>query len=72
MDLVLGNASGPLGRPVSMASFVLEGLYSGGSIVVSKQVNIALHLLNGLSPIIGHVENVEKSPAITTADHHFH
>jgi hypothetical protein len=46
-DYVMGNRSGPLGRPVSMASFVLEKLFLGNSLAVSKLVNIAVHLLNG-------------------------
>jgi len=46
-DYVFGDASGPLGRPVTMASFVLEKLYMPGGIGRSKQVNIFLHLFNG-------------------------
>jgi hypothetical protein len=46
-DYILGDSSGPLGRPVSMASFVIESLLSERSIETSKQVNISLHLLNG-------------------------
>ncbi len=46
-DYVSGDTSGPLGRPVSIASFVLEKLFLDGSLAVSKQVNIVLHLLNG-------------------------
>ena len=46
-DYVTGDASGPLGRPVSIASFVLEKLFLGDSVVVSKRVNIVLHLFNG-------------------------
>ncbi|KAA1194474.1 hypothetical protein F0M18_03325 [Pseudohalioglobus sediminis] len=47
LDYVLGNNSGPLGRPVSMASFVLEKLYGDGSVATAKTVNIALHLITG-------------------------
>lgn len=43
-DYVFGDKSGPLGRPVAMASFVLEKLYFGDSASVSKQINIFLHL----------------------------
>ncbi len=46
-DYVTGNKSGPLGRPVSMASFVLEQLFLDGSLATSKRVNIVLHLFNG-------------------------
>lgn len=46
-DYVSGDQSGPLGRPVSMASFVLEKLYLDGGLAASKQVNILLHLFNG-------------------------
>jgi protein O-mannosyl-transferase len=46
-DYVSGDRSGPLGRPVSMASFVLEKLFLDGSLATSKRVNILLHLFNG-------------------------
>lgn len=46
-DHIRGDSSGPLGRPVSMASFVLEKLFLDGSLSTSKRVNILLHLLNG-------------------------
>jgi protein O-mannosyl-transferase len=45
-DYIFGNKSGPLGRPVSVGSFVLEKLYIPGGIARSKQVNIILHLIN--------------------------
>lgn len=47
MDAVLGDTSGPLGRPVSIASFVLEKLYFNEGISGGKKINIFLHLLNG-------------------------
>ncbi|MCB1675683.1 MAG: hypothetical protein KDI01_05305 [Halioglobus sp.] len=46
-DYVFGNRSGPLGRPVSMLSFVAEQLYLDGGTAGSKRINILLHLLNG-------------------------
>jgi hypothetical protein len=46
-DYILGDNSGPLGRPVSMASFVLEKLLLDGELATSKRVNILLHLGNG-------------------------
>jgi len=46
-DYIWGDKSGPLGRPVSMASFVLEKLLLDGELTTSKQVNILLHLCNG-------------------------
>jgi hypothetical protein len=48
LDYILGERSGPLGRPVSMTTFVLERLYLDGSLATSKKVNILLHLGNGL------------------------
>ena len=47
-DYILGDNSGPLGRPVSMASFVLEKLLLDGELATSKRVNILLHLGNGV------------------------
>ena len=47
-DFVLGDRSGPLGRPVSMASFVLERLFLDGTEATSKKTSIVLHLCNGV------------------------
>jgi hypothetical protein len=47
LDYVLGNGSGLLGRPVPMASFVLESLLLERSVEISKLINIGLHLFNG-------------------------
>ena len=47
-DVVFGDGSGPLGRPVTMLSFALEKLWLGDSLQISKRVNLALHLLNGV------------------------
>ena len=47
-DYVTGDKSGPLGRPVSVASFVLEKMFFDDSLIVSKRLNICLHLFNGV------------------------
>ena len=47
-DVIWGNNSGPLGRPVAMASFVYERLYFDGGIAGQKRFNLALHLINSL------------------------
>ena len=47
LDFIFADSSGPLGRPVSMATFVLEKLYLNEGIVGGKKVNIILHLING-------------------------
>lgn len=47
-DLIFGNRSGPLGRPVALASFAANhaaGLFSTFSL---KITNLLIHLLNGL------------------------
>jgi protein O-mannosyl-transferase len=46
-DFIFGDQAGPLGRPVSMLSFVLEKLYLDEGLAGSKKVNIVLHLVNG-------------------------
>ncbi len=46
-DYVFGDGSGPLGRSVSMLTFVLETLFTDGEIATSKLLNIFLHLLTG-------------------------
>jgi hypothetical protein len=45
-DYISGDGSGPLGRPVAIASFVLEQIWLGVDFKVSKTINILLHLLN--------------------------
>lgn len=45
LDYILGEHSGPLGRGVSMATFVVEKLLWEGGVATSKAVNIGLHLL---------------------------
>ena len=45
-DIVSGNTSGPLGRPVSMASFVLESLYLDYGVPGQKRFGLFLHLIN--------------------------
>ncbi len=45
-DYVFGDRSGPLGRPVSMASFVLEKMLLDGTLASSKKTSIVLHLFN--------------------------
>jgi tetratricopeptide (TPR) repeat protein len=47
-DYVTGDKSGTLGRPVSMASFVLEKMFLPEGTATSKRVNIVLHLCNGV------------------------
>jgi hypothetical protein len=46
-DYVFGDRSGPLGRSVSMATFVFEKLYFDGSVAGFKRTNIVIHLANG-------------------------
>lgn len=46
-DVVAGNYSGPLGRPLSMLSFSLEKVYLGGGVAENKRFNLCLHLLIG-------------------------
>jgi protein O-mannosyl-transferase len=46
-DLVLTNASGTLGRYVSMASFAANYLTSGGDVWSLKYTNLMVHLLCG-------------------------
>lgn len=61
MDAVLGDNSGPLGRVLSMATFVAEKLWLGDSLTISKRVNLGLHLFNGvlvfliLRLLLGHI-----------------
>lgn len=47
MDYIFGDAAGPLGRPVSMATFVVEKLYLNQGIRGGKKLNIILHLFIG-------------------------
>ncbi|HPF73409.1 MAG TPA: hypothetical protein PLX09_07380 [Xanthomonadaceae bacterium] len=45
-SLVFGNHTGPLGRPIAMASFLLNGAIFGDSVFWLKTVNWLIHLLN--------------------------
>lgn len=47
-SVVMGNDSGPLGRPVSMASFVLNVALMGTSAHAFKLGNLLIHLFNGV------------------------
>ncbi len=46
-DIVLGNKSGPLGRPLSMLSFGAEHIFAPNGIRGFKFHNLALHLIIG-------------------------
>lgn len=48
IELIFGNPSGPFGRPVSIASFMLNVLTSGNQIWPLKLTNLLLHLITGL------------------------
>ncbi|MEH6585387.1 MAG: hypothetical protein V7720_02460 [Halioglobus sp.] len=52
LDYIFGDRSGALGRSVSMSTFVLERLLSDQGLPLSKSVNIAIHLFNGLLVIL--------------------
>ncbi len=43
----LFSASGPLGRPLAMASFILNAILHGDDLRAWKATNLALHVLNG-------------------------
>jgi hypothetical protein len=45
-DYVLSDASGPLGRPVSILSFAVEQRFFSAGPAFSQQVSIAVHALN--------------------------
>ena len=46
-EVVFGNASGPIGRPLSMATFVANAAISGESVLGLKVGNLVLHLSSG-------------------------
>jgi hypothetical protein len=46
VDIVGGNTSGLLGRPLSMASFVLESLYLDDGVRGQKRLGVFIHLIN--------------------------
>jgi len=47
-QVLAGPAAGPLGRPVSVASFALTHYFFGLDPYAFKAINLAIHLLNGL------------------------
>ncbi len=48
VDYIFGNRSGPAGRPVSMASFLLDARDWPAEAASFKSTNLVLHILNGL------------------------
>lgn len=48
LQVVLGNDSGPLGRPISMLSFVATAGLFGKSAAAFKAVNLSIHLAVGV------------------------
>lgn len=48
IDVLTDNASGPLGRPVSMASFMLDLYLLDGGVWGAKLSNLLIHLLTGV------------------------
>jgi len=48
INFVTSGQSGPTGRPLSMASFYLDGLSGLTEATVFKRTNILIHLLNGV------------------------
>src|SRR5690606_37588290 len=47
-ELVLGNRSGMLGRPISMLTFLANASTTGLSVVPFKATNVAIHILSGV------------------------
>jgi hypothetical protein len=45
--VIFGNESGPLGRPIAMASFLLDAIWFGNDTRVAKRTNLFAHLANG-------------------------
>jgi hypothetical protein len=45
--VVFGNESGPLGRPVSMATFLANAVTTGNSVLALKATNLLIHLAAG-------------------------
>jgi hypothetical protein len=48
VDASLGAVAGPLGRPLSMASFALNYFFAGEDPYSYKLTNLAIHLVNGV------------------------
>jgi len=46
-EVVFGNASGPFGRPISMATFLVNAAISGDSPTAYKLTNLAIHIVCG-------------------------
>jgi hypothetical protein len=45
--VVFGNQSGPLGRPVAMASFLLDAVWFGNDTTAAKRTSLMVHLACG-------------------------
>lgn len=66
LDHIFADKSGPLGRSISMATFVAEKVLGDGSAATSKWVNILLHLLNG-SLLMLFLLQLSRAPAVECA-----
>lgn len=51
-NVIFGNRSGELGRPLSLASFVANATLTGDNVYALKATNLALHLLTGILVIL--------------------
>lgn len=72
---LLGNSSGPTGRPISMLSFLLDARSWPADPETFKHTNVLIHLLNGLvlfaliqkiSQALGHNNSTAKPVALLT------
>lgn len=63
----LANKTGPMGRPITIASFALTHLFFGDDPYAYKAVNLGLHLLTGLLLLLLFTQIstlLEKSPSL--------
>lgn len=66
LEFIFGNGTGPLGRPLSMATFLLNDQYWNGDPAGYKYTNLMLHILCGLL-IIGFLSALLKNTKLDSS-----
>ncbi len=64
--VVFGNQSGPLGRPVAMASFLLDAVWFGNDSTAAKRTNLLIHLACGWLVFLLALRVLGRTPRATS------
>lgn len=65
LSVVFGNRSGPLGRPISMMTFVLDAAFWGNTLWLAKLSNLMLHMVCGVLVVALYRRLLRRDPALS-------